>query len=71
MWRDKHKLSTYHKVVRVIAGIMALSTGFGVFLILPTHGSHIDPVVKWTILAILVLLFVLTALMFRSPSRDP
>jgi hypothetical protein len=50
---------------------MVFITTYGIVLILPMQGSNIDPVVKWTILAILVLMLFLGALMFRSPSRDP
>ena len=71
MWRDHRKLSTYHKVVRIIAGLLVLATADGIVLILPMQGTHIVPMVKWTVLLILVLLLCLSVLMFWSPSRDP
>jgi hypothetical protein len=70
LW-DKRKLSTYHKIVRVIAALMVLATAEGIVIILPMRGTNIDPVVKWIILLILALMFCLSALMFWSPSRDP
>ena len=50
---------------------MVLSTAYGIVLIVPLQAPAIDPVVKWTILAILVLMLLLSVLMFRSPSRNP
>jgi hypothetical protein len=71
MWWDKRPLSTYYRGVRVIAGVMVFGTAYGIVLLLLTHGPNIDPVIKWSILAILVLMLFLSVLMFRSPSRDP
>ena len=71
MWWDKRKVGTYHNAVPVIAGIMMLSTVYGIVLVLPRQGPAIDPVVKWAFLAILVLMLFLSVLMFQSPSRIP
>lgn len=71
MWWDRRELSTYHKVVRAIAGIMMLSVTCGIVLILTIRTPNTDPIIKWTILGVLVLMLIMSVLMFRSPSRGP
>jgi hypothetical protein len=70
MWWDRRKLSPYHRVVRVIAGILVISSAYGIALIVPIRNSDTDPVTKWTIVGVLLLLLILSVLMFLSPSRD-
>ena len=70
MWWDKRKLSPYHRVVRIIAGIMVISSAYGITLIVPIRGADTDPVLKWTVLGVLLLMLILSVLMFLSPSRD-
>lgn len=71
MWWDRRKLSTYHKVVRVIAGLMVVVLANMIVRILLAPKGSTDPIIKWAILLILAIMLVLSALMFRSPSRDP
>lgn len=69
MWWDRRKLSPYHRVVRVIAGIMVISTAYGITLIVSIRSSDTDPAIKWTVLGVLLLMLILSVLMFLSPSR--
>jgi len=71
MWQSQNTLSTYHKVVRAIAGLMVVASAYGAVLLLFARGPHVDPVVKWASFLILVLMLFLSVLMFRAPSRGP
>jgi hypothetical protein len=70
MWWDRRKLSPYHRVVRIIAGTLVISSAYGITLIVPIRSSDTDPVIKWTVLGVLLLMLILSTLMFLSPSRD-
>jgi len=71
MSRDSHKLSLYHRVVRVIAGIMVFASAYGIVLILLAGRTGTDPIIRMTVLSVFLLMLILSILMFRSPSRDP
>lgn len=47
-----------------------ISSAYGFALIVPSRSSETDPVLKWTVLGVLLLMLILSVLMFLSPSRD-
>ena len=70
MRSDRHKLSLYYRVVRIIAAMMIVTIIPFIILVARIPASNTDPVIKWAMLAILTLLLILSVLMFRSPSRN-